>query len=268
MSHGGGRRLAHRPHGAHYTRRLAPDLDSGGRRGARTTVGGAAGVARSRNPTASRRSGDDDGRTAGDFAGGISRHGGRLGLVVGAVREQLPGSAVRRRRNPAVGARGRRHGRPDSGFDRAAAPAPVLLAGRGAYRIRPAGGIGPGRVPRPTGDPVRASAVLATAIALATGLHAQQPATERIRVLAVRDDATSLIDAVRDHPDDSREVVRLLLIEAGRRRAGSDDSVLALARRVGNAYAAAWEDSFPLTQVTRFARMDARTRAAKLASDS
>jgi CHAT domain-containing protein/Tfp pilus assembly protein PilF len=106
------------------------------------------------------------------------------------------------------------------------------------------------------------------AIGLATGLHAQQPPTERIRVLAARDDATSLVDAVRDYPDDSREVVRLLLIEAGRPRVGGADSSLALARRVGRAYAAAWEDSFPLAQVTRFARMTARERAAKLASDS
>lgn len=106
------------------------------------------------------------------------------------------------------------------------------------------------------------------ATALATGLHAQQPPAERIRVLAARDDAASLIDAVRNHPDDSREVVRLLLVEAGRRRAAGADSVLALAVRVGRAYTAAWEDSFPLAQVTRFTRMDARQRAAKLASDS
>ena len=111
-------------------------------------------------------------------------------------------------------------------------------------------------------------AVALAAVGLATGLPAQQPPTERIRVFAVRDDGASLIDAVRDYPDDSREVVRLLLIEAGRRRPESADSVLALARRVGSAYATAWEDSFPLTQVTRFARMNARTRAAKLASDS
>jgi CHAT domain-containing protein/Tfp pilus assembly protein PilF len=114
---------------------------------------------------------------------------------------------------------------------------------------------------------VRIGAVLG-AIGLATGLHAQQPPTERIRVLALRDDGASLIGAVRDYPDDSREVVRLLLIEAGRRRPESADSVLTLARRVGSAYATAWEDSFPLTQVTRFARMNARERATKLASDS
>lgn len=106
------------------------------------------------------------------------------------------------------------------------------------------------------------------AIALATGLQAQQPPAERIRVLASRDDAASLIDAVRDYPDDSRDVVRLLLVEAGKGRAVGADSALTLARRVGRAYAAAWEDSFPLAQVTRFARMDARQRLAKLASDS
>jgi CHAT domain-containing protein/Tfp pilus assembly protein PilF len=106
------------------------------------------------------------------------------------------------------------------------------------------------------------------AISLTTGLHAQQLPVERIRLLASRDDAASLIGAVRDYPDDSREVVRLLLVEAGRRRAAGADSAFALARRVGRAYAAAWEDSFPLAQVTRFARMDARERLAKLASDS
>lgn len=105
-------------------------------------------------------------------------------------------------------------------------------------------------------------------LGLATGLHAQQPAADRIRVLAARDDAASLREAIGAHPDDARELVRLLLVEAGRRRPPSADSVLAIATRVGRAYAVAWEDSFPLAQVTRFARMDTRQRAAKLASDS
>src|SRR5688572_13527306 len=111
-------------------------------------------------------------------------------------------------------------------------------------------------------------AVALAAVGLATRLAAQQPPTERIRSLAVRDDATALLDAVRDYPDDAREVVRLLLIDAGRGRAVNADSALALARHVGRVYATAWEDSFPLAQVTRFAQMNSRQRAAKLASDS
>ena len=113
------------------------------------------------------------------------------------------------------------------------------------------------------------SAMLLVAVVLAGArLHAQQPPAERIRSLAMRGETATLIDAVRDYPDDSRDVVRLLLIEAGRARAAMADSALVVARRVGSAYAAAWEDSFPLAQVTRFARMDARLRVAKLASDS
>jgi CHAT domain-containing protein/Tfp pilus assembly protein PilF len=111
-------------------------------------------------------------------------------------------------------------------------------------------------------------ALIAAALALAQGVSAQQPSTDRIRTLAMRNDETALLDAVRDYPDDAREVVRLLLIEAGRRRVIHADSVLALARRVGRVYASAWEDSFPLAQVTRFARLEARERMAKLESDS
>ena len=109
---------------------------------------------------------------------------------------------------------------------------------------------------------------LLIAIGLPAAVAAQQPPVERIRSLALRGDADALVAVVRDYPDDSRELIRLMLIDAGRARAANVDSVLVAARRVGSAYAAAWEDSFPLTQVGRFARMDPRMRAAKLASDS
>jgi CHAT domain-containing protein len=105
-------------------------------------------------------------------------------------------------------------------------------------------------------------------IGLLVALQAQPAAVEGLRVLAVRDDRAALLDAVRAHPDDSRELVRQLLIDVGAARAPRRQSPLMLASRLASAYAAVWADSFPLTQVDRFARMSPDRRAAKLAADS
>jgi CHAT domain-containing protein len=105
-------------------------------------------------------------------------------------------------------------------------------------------------------------------IGLATGLEAQQSPVQRLHVLAAGGDTPALLEAVREHPDDAREVVRRLLVEAGRWRAPRSDSALALARRLASAYTATWEDSFPHAQVTRFSRMSSDQRAAKVMADS
>lgn len=106
------------------------------------------------------------------------------------------------------------------------------------------------------------------ALVVVSSAHAQHPHVGPLRTLAVRNDAAALIGAVRQHPDDSRELVRLLLAEAGQARAPNASAALALAQRVSGAYAAAWNDSFPLAQVARFARMTQEHRVAKIAADS
>jgi CHAT domain-containing protein len=105
-------------------------------------------------------------------------------------------------------------------------------------------------------------------LSLATALQAQPQALERLRAAAVRNDQPALLDAVRAHPDDSRELVRRLLVEAGAARASRGEATLVLAGRVANAYAAAWADSFPLVQISRFAQMSPAQRAAKIVADS
>jgi CHAT domain-containing protein len=105
------------------------------------------------------------------------------------------------------------------------------------------------------------------AVGLAAALQGQPQYLTRLRALADRDEQPALIDAVRAHPDDARELLRQLLIEAGAPRTRSEVA-LTLAGRLARAHAAAWVDSFPLAQVERFARMTADERVAKLAADS
>jgi CHAT domain-containing protein len=110
-------------------------------------------------------------------------------------------------------------------------------------------------------------------IVIATQLQSQQgtrpsSAIERLRALAVQDDRAALVAAVRDHPDDARELIRRLIVQAGSTRPSVSDSVLTLAQRAGVAYAAAWSDSFPAAQVTRFSAMSRGQRTAKIAADS
>ncbi len=103
---------------------------------------------------------------------------------------------------------------------------------------------------------------------LAISAQAQFPQVHQLQQLAGRDDRESLLRAVRAHPDDAREAIRLMLVQTGQGRAGDASDVLARAQRVGAAYAAVWQDSFPLSQVARFGQMSPTQRAAKVAADS
>jgi CHAT domain-containing protein len=114
---------------------------------------------------------------------------------------------------------------------------------------------------------VRASVVFA-ALAVASAARAQQPAIGRLRALAMRDDAAPLAAAVRERPDDGRELLRRLFSDVAASRGATADSTLVLARRVADAFAVGWSDSFPIAQVTWFAAMTPGHRAAKVAADS
>jgi len=98
--------------------------------------------------------------------------------------------------------------------------------------------------------------------------QAQEATVARLRAFVVTNDSVALRTTIRERPDDARELVRLLLIDASRSEARRTDSVLVLANRVSGAFAAAWEDSFLVAQVARFARMNPAQRAAKIAADS
>ena len=112
---------------------------------------------------------------------------------------------------------------------------------------------------------------LLVAIVLAADVYAQQrpqPPIDRLRILAAADSADALVDAVRAHPDDARELVRVLMVQASAVSAPNSDSTVARARRVSSAVARAWADSFLVIQVERFARMTPTERRAKIAADS
>ena len=89
-----------------------------------------------------------------------------------------------------------------------------------------------------------------------------------MRLLATEDSAPALAEAVRRHPDAARELLRRTLVDAGMRPGARADSALHRARMVAAAIAEVWRDSFPRTQVERFASMTAAQRRAKVDADS
>ncbi len=104
-------------------------------------------------------------------------------------------------------------------------------------------------------------------VLLLAAFAAPQQHADRMRALARGDDSIALATAVRARPKDARDVLGDLIEQAGRARTSSD-SIVRLARRLASTYAAAWEDSFPVTNLARFERLTPRQRAAKSAADS
>lgn len=88
-----------------------------------------------------------------------------------------------------------------------------------------------------------------------------------LRALTQAGDSVALSVAVKERPADARNLLTAYLDDAAVNRTGAD-SILALARRLARTYAAAWDDSFPVTSVERFTRMTHRQRATKRAADS
>src|SRR5690242_7854242 len=102
--------------------------------------------------------------------------------------------------------------------------------------------------------------VAAVVCAMGAAARVQQGDTISLRRLADRGDSAALIAEVRLHPVAARELLSEWLREAAGAPARSD-SIVTLARRVANAYATAWDDSFPVTNLQRFARMTVAQRA-------
>ena len=105
-------------------------------------------------------------------------------------------------------------------------------------------------------------------VLLAVGVLAGQQRPEgQLRVLVQSGDSAALASEVRRRPADARELLGELIQQAGRSRAGTD-SILDVARRLASAYAATWDDSFPVDNLERFERLGPKQRTAKVAADS
>src|SRR5688500_18506231 len=108
-------------------------------------------------------------------------------MVVDVGRDRLPRAAFRPRRNGDMGARNPRHRR-GAAVNRAAdSTDSILLASGSPDRFRPPGAVGAGRVSSSRATRTMRIALIAAALALAQELSAQQPSTDRIRMLAMRD---------------------------------------------------------------------------------
>jgi CHAT domain-containing protein/tetratricopeptide (TPR) repeat protein len=101
---------------------------------------------------------------------------------------------------------------------------------------------------------------------LLAALVQQSPAADSLLVLAARLTDAALVAEVRSRPQAAREAVTEALARTV--RGGSDDRELAAGRRLATAYAQAWDDSFLVREVARFASWPADRRAAKVWADS
>ena len=95
-------------------------------------------------------------------------------------------------------------------------------------------------------------------------LAAQSSGADSLRLLAMRVPESALVVEVRTRPLSARDALTEALALSVK---GSDESLTA-ARRLADAYAAAWADSFLVREVARFARSSAGRRASKVWVDS
>jgi CHAT domain-containing protein/tetratricopeptide (TPR) repeat protein len=101
------------------------------------------------------------------------------------------------------------------------------------------------------------------ALVVVVPLLLQSPnGAESVRLLARSGADSTLLEHVRRQPDDAREALRQLIVEASR------GASLVDAERLASAFAAAWNDSFHVRQVARFRALSPEQRRAKVAADS
>lgn len=106
--------------------------------------------------------------------------------------------------------------------------------------------------------------MIAVASLVVVALAAQSPGADSLRLLAMRLPESALVVEVRSRPLPARDA----LTEALALSVKGNDDALAVARRLADAYAAAWADSFLVREVDRFARSSAGRRASKVWVDS
>lgn len=113
--------------------------------------------------------------------------------------------------------------------------------------------------PHPVYD--RGATVIALVLAVPLLLQSSS-GTHEVRQLARGGADSALIEQVRRQPDEAREALRQLILEASR------GAPLADAERLASAFAAAWNDSFHVRQVSRFRGLSPEQRRAKVVADS
>jgi CHAT domain-containing protein/Tfp pilus assembly protein PilF len=109
--------------------------------------------------------------------------------------------------------------------------------------------------------PVTAALLLHVTASLTQVLQSADTITR----LAAQGADSALVAKTRESPDDVREALRQLLAQATHDSTGD---ALPSARRLASAYAMAWQDSFFVRRVDRFAQMTPGQRIAKARGDS
>lgn len=103
-------------------------------------------------------------------------------------------------------------------------------------------------------------------LAALAGLLQDPRARDALQVLARTGSDSALIVQAHDRPDDVREALRRLFVEAAADTQAGEP--VAAAERLARAYAVAWRDSFLLRQVVRFESWLPAQRHLKVAADS
>jgi CHAT domain-containing protein len=103
-------------------------------------------------------------------------------------------------------------------------------------------------------------------LAALAGMLQDPRAPEALQVLAKTGSDSALVVQAHDRPDDVREALRRLFIEAAADTQAIEP--VAAAERLARAYAVAWRDSFLLRQVVRFESWSPAQRRLKVAADS
>ena len=106
--------------------------------------------------------------------------------------------------------------------------------------------------------------MIAVAWLVGAALAAQSSGADSLRLLAMRVPESALVVEVRTRPLSARDALTEALALSVK---GSDES-LTVARRLADAYAAAWADSFLIREVDRFARSSGGRRSSKVWVDS
>ncbi|HEX9705767.1 MAG TPA: CHAT domain-containing tetratricopeptide repeat protein [Gemmatimonadales bacterium] len=109
----------------------------------------------------------------------------------------------------------------------------------------------------------------AALLVLVVGLTQSVAGPDEVRALAVNGSDSALVELVRRRPDDARDALRDLLAAVVRDVSESGRAAwLAVAGRLADAVAVAWQDSFLVRQVARFGSLSPAEQKAKVAADS
>jgi len=110
--------------------------------------------------------------------------------------------------------------------------------------------------------------VISPTLLLVTTFAIQASSSDSLRASALSLPESALIAAIRQRPTLARDAVADALRESVRGPAPARGEAISAARALANGYAIAWQDSFLIRQVSRFAAWPPRTQEDKLWVDS